>query len=267
MSKKIDNFVDSLTPEQALDLRIATLLKLDAALAAKLSGTADTSAHEVQKLEQPKVEQTNQLMLAQSPLTFAIPEYLATCSEPQTAKQIAAALVAAGRDFETNVPVRSVRVALAKVMATNPDVFHATWCKWWLKSKCTKGQLEKYLAKNAHFGTGGHGKREHGKRTSAGIKKFRSQGRKWGREPKATPELLDRARQMFRDGATLKQVCSELNVSTWLLYQTDIRALALRKEGKLLREGRSTEPKPSPDESADVIPLHGERYEIPKGAA
>jgi hypothetical protein len=254
VSKEIENLVDGLTREQLLDLRIATLQKLDAAIQARLGGGADPTPS-----ESPKIEQPRQLTYAQAPLAVAIPQYLATCSEPQTAKQIAAALLEAGRDFETTRPVLAVRTALSKMIGVNQDLFHTAWAKWWLKSKCsTKSQLEKYLSKNIKFGTGGHSKKEHGKRTAIGIQKRREQGLRWGPPVKATPELLERARQMLRDGATLTETSKTLDITTATLYQFGIKQRALKKEGELLRhqqEGAGADQRPS-ESGADVIPLH-----------
>ena len=111
--------------------------------------------------------------------------------------------------------------------------FHVEWAKWYLKSKCTKAKLEKYLANNRSFGTGGHSKKEHSKRTSAGIEKRRSKGFSWGRSKKATPELIERAKEMLRNGMSLTEVCRTLDVATPTLYQHGIRQRALKKEGKL----------------------------------
>ena len=253
VSKEIEQIVDGLTQDQLLDLRIATLRKLDDAIAVKLGAPVIAVAVE------PKVDQSKHLQtLAQSPLTLAIPQYLLRCDEPQTAKQIAAALIEAGREFESKRPVHAVRMTLAKLVGTNPDIFHVYWAKWWLKSKCTKTQLEKYLAKNARFGTGGHSKKEHSKRTADGIAKRRSKGLQWGATRKATPELLDRARQMLRDGVSLTEVCRTLDIATPTLYQFGIKQRELKKEGELLRQKQSQqEPTASPDGGADVIPLHG----------
>ncbi len=182
----------------------------------------------------PKIDDAaRDLSYPQSPLSIAIPQYLATCKEPQTAKQIANALRDAGRDFEAANPVHAVRMMLRKLVGSNADVFHVEWAKWYLKSKCTKAKLEKYLANNRSFGTGGHRKKEHSKRTSAGIEKRRSKGFSWGRSKKATPELIERAKEMLRNGMSLTEVCRTLDVATPTLYQHGIRQRALKKEGKL----------------------------------
>jgi len=246
--------IKAITPQEALRKEAEALERLAAiyhAIAVGAGAPLSTTT-----LAQAKVEQTGRdTSYVHLPLTLAIPAYLADCKEPQTAKQIASALVQAGRDFETAKPVHSVQTALRKAMIANSDVFHATWCKWWLKSKCTKAQLEKYLAKNARFGTGGHTKKEHAKRTSDGIAKRRSQGLRWGPKPKATPELLERAKQMMRDGVSLSETCRQLDVAIPTLYQFGIRQRDLQKEGELQRQKAKQEA--AADASADVIPLHG----------
>jgi hypothetical protein len=173
------------------------------------------------------------LSYASSPLAYAIPAYLASCKEPQTAKQIAKALQRAGRDFESDTPVHAIRIALRRMVGKNPDLFHSGWAKWYLKSKCTKAQLEKYLKKNVNFGTGGHGKKAHSKATSDAIQKRISEGKKWGGPKKATPELVERAKEMLRSGMPLHEVCSTLGVAIPTLYQHGLRQRALKKEGEL----------------------------------
>lgn len=256
MAKELEN-LDGLSREQLLDLRIATLQKLDAALAEKLGvPSEDAPVQGPSKTEIPKPR----LSYANSPLTLAIPEYLSTCDGPRTAKQIAAALLEAGRDFESANPVHSVRTSLRKMVGAQPDILNVAWSKWWLKSKCSRRQLEKYMAKNARFGTGGHSKKEHAKRTSAGIRERMSKGLPWGPK-KATPELLEQAREMLRSGVTLTEVCRTLNVATPTLYQYGIRQRALKQEGKLRKErlsGGDQAQGASPDElrARGIIPLH-----------
>jgi hypothetical protein len=255
VAKELEN-LDGLSREQLLDLRITALQKLEAAIAARLGIAFDP----VIPAQAPvKSESQRQQIYAQSPLALAIPEYLTTCDSPQTCKQIAAAMLEGGRDFEAARPVHSVRSTLRKMVGTHPDIFHVAWSKWWLKSKCSKSQLDKYQAKNARFGTGGHSKKEHKKRTSEGIRERMSKGLRWG-PLKATPELLEQAKEMLRNGVTLTEVCRTLDVATPTLYQYGIRQRALKKEGKLQKELALTETAPgvSGDElrARGVIPLH-----------
>jgi hypothetical protein len=177
--------------------------------------------------------------LVKWPLPDAVPVFLETCDEPQTAKQIVDGLKGAGRDFESDKPVRAVRAALKKAMAANHDVYAIGWAKYFLRSKSTRKtrQIEKAFAKTN--GTGGRSTKEHGRRTSEGIAKRRSGGdTAWGPKKKATPELLEQAREMLRTGSTLKDVCRTLKVSTPLLYENGIHALELRKEGRLRKEAQ-----------------------------
>lgn len=240
MSKEAAKSEVALSKAQLLDLRIETLRALDAALAEKLA-LAETQegaeAVAANKASAAQANATGHNRWARLPLTDAIPEYLSTCKQPQTARQIAAALLKAGREFETNKPVHSVRTALKKIMAVNDDVFHVTWAKYHLKSKYRKSQLEKLLAKNARFGTGGHTAKEHGRRTAEGIaKRHRESNASWGPRRKATPELIERAKQMMRDGITLTETAKMLGVAIPTLYQFGIRQRALKKEGQLRKE-------------------------------
>lgn len=185
------------------------------------------------------------------PLPDAVPVFLEfCCDEPQTAKQIAAGLKSFGREFESDHPVRAVRAAIKKAMAVNPDVYNIAWAKYYLRSKSSRKakQIERAFAKAN--GTGGRSKKEHGQRTSEGIARRRKEGRTtWGRAKKATPELLERAKEMFRNGATLKEVCKTLDIATPTLYEAGIRALPLRREGKLRKEL----PLGEPTESENVV--------------
>ena len=120
--------------------------------------------------------------LVKWPLPDAIVAYLASCDQPQAVKQIAAALKGAGREFDTDKPVRSVQTALKKAMTHNNDVVHVAHAKYHLRSKYRKGKLEKLAAKDA--GTGGRSKKEHAKLTSDGIKKRRAEGLPGGDRPR-----------------------------------------------------------------------------------
>ncbi len=175
--------------------------------------------------------------LVKWPLTDAMPVYLETCDEPQTAKEIVAGLKRAGREFESDEPVRAVRAALKKAMVANPDVYNIGWAKYYLRSKSSRKtkQIEKALAKTN--GTGGRSTKEHGRRTAEGIAKRRKEGlASWGPRKKATPEKLEQVREMLRNGATLAVVCKTLKISTPVLYENGISARELKKEGQKLRE-------------------------------
>ncbi|AXK83283.1 hypothetical protein DW352_23840 [Pseudolabrys taiwanensis] len=172
--------------------------------------------------------------LVKWPLPDAMPVVLALSDEPQTAKEIVATLKRAGREFESDNPVRAVRAALKKAMATNHDVYTAGWAKYYLRSKSTRKtrQIEKAFAKTN--GTGGRSTKEHGQRTAEGIAKRRSQGlEKWGRDKKATPEVVERAKEMMRGGMTLRETCRALGIAIPTLYQYGVRQRELKKEGQL----------------------------------
>lgn len=176
--------------------------------------------------------------LVEWPLPDTVAVFLKECcDEPQTAKQIVEGLKRAGREFGGDNPVRAVRSALKKAMASNPDVYNIGWAKYYLRSKVSRKakQIEKAFAKTN--GTGGRSTKEHGQRTAEGIAKRRSEGRSsWGRAKKATPELVERAKQMLRDGVTLREVCRTLDVSIPVLYENGVRQRELKKEGELRKK-------------------------------
>ena len=228
--------MSNLTLEQVRDERLRALREYIALLEEKerelVSGPqselADTGPSDVVDARYAKL-----------PLGDAIPLYLGACNEPQTARQIVSALKAAGREFESDNPVHSVRTVIKNLMVTNDDVFHVGWAKYHLKSryKRNKTKLGKLLAESKRFaGTGGRTTKEHAKRTADGIAKRRSEGLRWGPAIKATPELIERAKQMMRDGVSLTETCRTLNVAIPTLYQHGIRQRALKKEGAQSRE-------------------------------
>jgi hypothetical protein len=106
------------------------------------------------------------------------------------------------------------------------------WSRWHLRSKYKKAQIEK-MERGAGFGTGGRSKKDHAKLTAAGIAKHREKGLGWGPTKKATPELIQRAKEMLRDGVKLGEVCKTLGVSHHTLNVEGVYQRALKKEGKL----------------------------------
>lgn len=194
-----------------------------------LSGTAVEAT-----IVAPKTDVVpNDVRLVKWPLPDVMPVVLDLSDEPQTAKQIVATLKRAGREFESDKPVRAVRAALKKAMAADPNVYTIGWAKYFLRSKPSRKakQAEKALAKTN--GTGGRSNKEHGRRTAEGIAKRRSQGiEKWGRDKKATPEVIERAKEMLRDGVTLRETCRILDVAIPTLYQYGVRQRELKKEGQ-----------------------------------
>lgn len=173
------------------------------------------------------------MRLVKWPLTDVMPIVLELSDEPQTAKQIVATLKRVGREFESDNPVRAVRAALKKAMAANPDVYTIGWAKYFLRSKSTRKtkQVEKAFAKTN--GTGGRSNEEHGRRTAEGIAKRREGVAKWGRAKKLTPERVEEAKEMLRNGVTLREVSRKLNVSIPVMYESGIRQRELKREGEL----------------------------------
>ncbi len=185
-----------------------------------------------------KTESIGDARLAEWPVVDSIPVWLDEyCDEPQTARQIAEGLKRAGHKFGGDDPVRTVRAAIKKAMAANPNVFQIGWAKFYLRSKSANmaKQIEKDAAKTA--GTGGRSIREHSRRTKEGIAKRRREGLgNWGHPKKATPELVERAKEMLRQGITLREVSRTLNISIPALYDTGIRQRDLKREGELRKK-------------------------------
>ena len=172
--------------------------------------------------------------LTKWPLPDAMPIALELFDEPPTAKEIVAVLKRAGREFESDNPVRAVRAALKKAMAVDPNVYTISWAKYFLRSKSTRKtkQIEKAFAKTK--GTGGRSTEEHGRLTAEGIAKRRKDGlKKWGRAKKLTPERIEEAKEMLRNGVTLREVSRALKVSIPVMYESGIRQRELKREGEL----------------------------------
>ena len=125
----------------------------------------------------PKAESGGDARLVEWPVVDLIPVWLDEfCDEPQTARQIAEGLKRAGHKFGGDDPVRTVRAAIKKAMAANPNVYQIGWAKFYLRSKSANmtKQIEKVAAKTA--GTGGRSLKEHSRRTKAGIARRREEG-------------------------------------------------------------------------------------------
>jgi hypothetical protein len=225
--------VSHMTLEEVRDeLLRTTRVYLDLLTEKERELTGAPSAHVVSKTE--SIADPRYIRL---PLSDAVVAVLDSCNEPQAAKSIATILKRAGREFDSDDPVHSVRSAIKKAMTANPDVIHIGSAKYHLRSKYRgkARKLEKLMAKAN--GTGGQTVKEHGRRTSVGIAKRRSEGHaSWGPAKKVTAELLDKVREMLRSGAKVKDVCKTLNVSTASLYGHGIKPTELKKEGRKQRE-------------------------------
>lgn len=176
------------------------LRRKEASLEAELAAVrADLAEVERARGGSPAVDRASAgLDISKLPLTEAVYQYLKTEKRPKKAKQIWEALAAAGREVEADNPVRSVQWALKKLVAQNDDVFSPGWGKWHLKSKYTKAQLTKLIAKSA--GRGGRSASEHVARTKAGLEKAKASGKKLG----ATPRVDDAMKRRIQEMAALK---------------------------------------------------------------
>lgn len=213
--------------------RIAVLRELAELLAEEESDAAGVAGPDEDAVADNLVASTEfKERLVRSPLTEAVLTHLAASKDPQKPKQIAVALLDAGREFETSRPVIAVRSALRKLLTQNPDVDHVAWARWFLRSKMSKAKLAKIKGDKSGFGTGGRSKAEHIERTKAGLAALKEQGGKLGAPLKATPEMIEHAKDMLREGVPLKEVCKSLNVSISLLYLNGVKARQLRKEAE-----------------------------------
>jgi transposase-like protein len=177
---------------------------------------------------------------AKLPLLDVIPEYLEICKKPQTTKQIAVALKAAGREFESKMEVRAVRDALKKLLVANENIFHLGWSKWHLKSKYSKAKMEKLLA-GTHNGTGGRSPEDHGARTKAALAKRRAAGKRMGPERKLTPEVIEKIKMMLgQPGARVGAVAKQLGIATSSIYGNGISKRDCRQAAKLKAESENT---------------------------
>lgn len=130
------------------------------------------------------------------PLVDAILKFLATCEKPQTIKQIAMVLEAAGQDFGSAKPIHVVRYELKKLLVVNDDIFHLGWQRWHLKSKYSKRKL-KQLQDESRFGLGGRSADEHAALTKSGLEAARARGQHLGAKRKLTPEIISQIRKCW----------------------------------------------------------------------
>ena len=213
MSNEPHNRREYLAQLDAVLAERAKVLAELAGLDAEGDSKRHTGASEVVPANGPLDEK-----LARLPLGEAVIEYLASSKTPQSLKEIATALRAAGREFESNEPTRAVKDALKKAMVKNDDIFQVRWARWHLRSKTSKAKLEKYQAENARFGTGGRTSAQHAKRTREGMKAIIERGGKLGAPTIMTAERIATAKRMLTDGMSTAEVASQFGVSKSLIY-------------------------------------------------
>jgi len=201
-------------------LRIKTLTELAAEIAGELAEYEDTGVSAPSGKSMPVVRTDGSLTdkLTRLPLGEANIEYLSTCTKPQTAKQIANALRKAGREFESDNPVRAVKDALKKSLVKNKDLFHVRWATWYLKSKCNKAKYAKLIGVNATYGTGGRAPAEHGELTRQGMLKAREEGKQIGALKKISDEKVALIRRIILDGGTIGAACKRADISYGTFY-------------------------------------------------
>lgn len=214
--------LSKLTREELLALRAKVLSELSDVLAEMTGGntTGSTVGPSIVPVEEAidPAEAALKDILARWPLGLASIEYLRSCKKPQTARQIAEAMLKAGREFESDQPARAVKDALKKALAKNKDLFHVRWAEWYLKSRCTRARFAKLTARNTAFGTAGRNAAEHGNRTRKGMMKARDEGKQIGAPRKFTPETLAEAKQLLSGGMSVADVAAKFEVSKPLIY-------------------------------------------------
>lgn len=234
--------LSKLTPEE-LDLELASALKNYIALLSDIKakqGKANAGGASATPAATLAVDY-NRLTIGD-----AVLEVLKNSKGPLNPTQIAVKLAAAGREFDSNKPSHTVRSTLKRILPNTPDLFHIGWSKWYLKSKCSKARLEKYLSGSTTSGTGGRSKEEHAALTAVGIARRRQDGASWGRK-RTAPEVIERAREMLLAGATLREVCQTLKVSAPTLYDNGLQPKELKKEGQRRRAEAELAPSDNPE--------------------
>jgi len=158
------------------------------------------------------------------PLRDAIYEYLKSERRPKKAKHIWEALAKTGREVESDNPVRSVQWALKKMAAQNDDVFSPGWGKWHVRSRYSKSQLQKLIAKGA--GRGGRSAEEHVARTKAGLERAKASGKKLGARPKFTGAQIAQLKSALASGVKVKHAIKAIGMSPamYYLYRPQIQA-------------------------------------------
>lgn len=179
-----------LTPQEARLQRVAVLREL-----ADLLAEVEREGGQEPSAETESLSNANTQSYARLPLADAILLYLSTCKDAPTTKEIWKALERAGRESDSQSPVRSVRQALKKLAVANDDVFHIGWARWHLKSKYTAPKLKKLMAAPQN-GTGGRTPEEHSGRTRAGLEKAKARGKRLGAKAKIDDAMKLRIQQM-----------------------------------------------------------------------
>jgi hypothetical protein len=207
-----------LSPLEVATLRIKAASTLLAALDEYKSLGGELTAEIASTLSGQDISLKDRL--ARLPLGEAVVEYLKTCRKPQTTRQILVALNKAGREFDsTTKPFRAVKDALKKAATKNDDLIHIRWARWHLKSKYrTKAALDKILAPNATFGTGGRTSTAHGKRTRDGMKQARASGKQIGAVLKMTDDKIALIRRLILEGKTASEASREAGISAQLFF-------------------------------------------------
>lgn len=135
----------------------------------------------------------------------------------QSAKDIWAALDAAGFSTAHNDPVNAVHTALRRRAKTHADVFLVGGGKWGLKSWYAEEELEEI--RKSVGGMGGRDAAEHSERTKAGMRVALTQrGVRVGKPPFLTPERMEEVKQLVRDGVSVTEIAKRYDITTNAIY-------------------------------------------------
>jgi hypothetical protein len=172
-------------------------------------------------------------------LTDAVMEYLREMKEPETPAEISSALMAAGIEFHSDDPARSIRHVLRK---RAKDVISVGFGKWDLRSKYHHAQIRAIAKING--GMGGKARKQHVKSTTEGMRRAREAGIRIGATPKIAPEQWQEVERMIRSGSKVPDIAKHFDVTPALIYQRYNRAAIreLRELGTASQD--ASEPKP-----------------------
>lgn len=235
-----------LTREDALRKEAEVLERLAAIYRAL--GSSDDLPHEGTAAKLPRADMPDN-PLAKLPLNDAIMHYLRIAEGPKKPAQVCKALIAADRNFDVDDPLISVSSALRKMSLQDTDLAYAGAGGWTLKSKYRTADFNRLFKKRS--GRGGRSTEEHARRTKEGML---AKGLKFGRKPKFGPDDIAKFRHLV-DNKTMRPLAAlkQLGISTPYYYQYKEQIYAWKPGDPWPPEPKA----PSPDDGADVIPLHG----------
>jgi hypothetical protein len=164
--------------------------------------------------------------------------------------QIYKVLLAADYQFLGDDPLRAIKGALKRLsMTANPDVVYVGGGKWTIASVYRPSQLKKLKEKLS--GMGGATSKEHGRRTKEAML---AKGARFGRRPKFGPDDIKKFRQLVEvEKMRPMKALAAAGISTAYYYKHKEQIYAWKPNDPWPPSPTA----PSPNDGADVIPLHG----------